>query len=443
MVQSRFSFRVSLQCLLGVLLGLQGLLCPGGNRALVAQEQQTLASLPQLSPQHDWPWWRGPQRNGVAAQQQPPTQFDAEHAVKWKVKVPGRGHSSPIVVGDQVFLTTANEAEQLQFALAFDRHTGNLNWQTEVSHGGFPENNHPKNTESTSTLACDGERLFASFFHHKSIELVALDLQGKILWRTNTGAFDPRKYEYGYAPSPLVYRDFVIVAAEYEGESYVAAFQRATGKEQWRIKRPGTNVSFSTPVVTTIDGKDQLMMSGAERVMSYDPATGKELWSVEGTTFATCGTMVWDGDIAIASGGYPKAETIAVRADGSGTVLWRNKQKCYEQSMLAIDGYVYALTDNGIAFCWKAADGQEMWKFRLKGPVSASPVLAGGLIYWANELGTYYVFRPTPEKFELVAENQIGDSGFASPAIVDGQIFLRTAEGLDDARQEWLYCFGQ
>ena len=111
--------------------------------------------------------------------------------------------------------------------------------------------------------------------------------------------------------------------------------------------------------------------------------------------------MVWDGDIVFASGGFPKPETLAVKADGSGKVLWRNNQKCYEQSMLAYNGYLYGLTDGGVMFCWRGTDGQEMWKHRLTGPVSASPVLAGGNIYWANELGTLYVFIPTPERFEI------------------------------------------
>jgi outer membrane protein assembly factor BamB len=194
--------------------------------------------------------------------------------------------------------------------------------------------------------------------------------------------------------------------------------------------------------VAHVAGKDQLFLSGANLISAYDPTSGTPLWSTAGTTLATCGTMVWDGDIVIASGGFPKAETLAVRADGSGTVLWKNNQKCYEQSLLAYEGYVYALTDNGIAYCWRVTDGQQMWLKRLKGPVSASPVLAGGHIYWANELGTLYVFRPNPQAFELVAENQIGTDSFPSPAICGGQIFLRVGQGQGNQRQGFLYCFG-
>jgi outer membrane protein assembly factor BamB len=231
------------------------------------------------------------------------------------------------------------------------------------------------------------------------------------------------------------------VAAEYDGQSYLAALDRRTGEPVWRTPRP-FNITFSTPVVAHVAGRDQLLLSGANKVVSYDPKTGAELWSTPGTTLATCGTMVWDDDVVIASGGYPKAQTLAIRADGSGKVLWKNNQKCYEQSLLAHAGYVYALTDGGTIYCWRLGDGQEMWKQRLQGPVSASPVLAGGHIYWANELGVMYVIRPNPEQFELVAENQLGQHAFASPAISGPQIFLRVGSETDGKLQETLYCLG-
>jgi outer membrane protein assembly factor BamB len=240
----------------------------------------------------------------------------------------------------------------------------------------------------------------------------------------------------------LIYRGYVIIAAEYDGKSFVAAFAREGGKEAWRTPRP-FNISFSSPVVGHVAGRDQLLISGADQVSSYDPQTGKPLWTAAGTTAATCGTLVWDGDIVFASGGYPKAETVAVRADGSGEVLWKNNKQCYEESLLALEGYVYALTGSGILYCWRGSDGEEMWNQRLKGPVSASPVFAGGHIYWANELGTLYVFKANPAKFELVAENQIGSDAFASPAVCGGQIFLRVGTGGPEQRQEVLYCFGK
>ena len=387
----------------------------------------------------DWPWWRGPTRNGVADDAPVPTQLDTQRA-SWKANVPGRGHSSPVVVGQRVILTTADEKQQIHSVLAFDRSTGKSLWQTEVSRGGFPARNHPKNTEASPTAACDGERLFVTFFHHKQIEVAALDLDGKILWKKVAGPFNPQKFEYGYAPSPLIYADTVIIAGEYDGDGFLVALDRKTGAEKWRTPRPN-NLTFSSPVVAHVAGKEQLLISGAEKISSYNPATGKPLWSAPGTTHATCGTMIWNGDVVFASGGYPKPETIAIRADGSGKVLWKNNQKCYEQSMIEVAGHVYALTDNGVLFCWRNSDGQEMWKQRLAGPVSASPVLAGGNIYWANEAGTLYVFHPNPDRYEEVAENKVGDESFASPAACGGQIFLRVAHHTGNKRQEILYCF--
>uniref|UniRef100_A0A7C4QNH8 Dehydrogenase n=1 Tax=Schlesneria paludicola TaxID=360056 RepID=A0A7C4QNH8_9PLAN len=424
------SLRVLVGC--AALLGLPA-------SALWAQHAD-LSDFPKLSAESDWPWWRGPSRNGIASATPVPTRLGDTEAVQWKTPVPGRGHSSPIVVGDRVILTTADEQQQIHYVLAFDRQTGRPLWRTEVNRGAFPARNHPKNTEATPSVASDGERLFATFYHHDQVQLVALDLAGRQLWSKTAGAFRPKMYEYGYAPSPLLYRNSVIVAGEWDGNSFLAAFERATGNQLWRTPRPSM-ISFSSPVVATVAGKDQLLLSGADKVSAYNPATGKLLWSVAGTTAATCGTMVWDGDIVFASGGYPKAQTLAVLADGSGTILWSNNQKCYEQSMLAYQGHVYALTDNGVMFCWNGRNGKEMWRERLAGPVSASPVLAGGHIYWANERGTLYVFKPNPERFELVAENQVGNDAFPSPAICGGQIFLRVAQRNGNDRQEFLYCF--
>ena len=408
--------------------------------SIASSDEKGIGDFPKLSAERDWPWWRGPSRNGKASDSAVPTKLSDSDNLVWKVKVPHRGHSSPIVVGNRVFLTTADEAEQIHSVLGFDRATGKLLWQTEVNRGGFPERNHKKNTEATPTVASDGERIFATFYHHDKVAIITLDFDGNKVWERDVCRFRPKLYEYGYAPSPILYQNNLIISAEYDGDSFLTALDRKTGNQVWQTQRP-TMITFSTPVIGKIAGKDQMLISGALKVSSYDPSTGNPLWSADGTTLATCGTMVWDGDIVVASGGYPKPETIAIKADGNGEVVWQNNQKCYEQSLLAFEGHVYAITDSGVAFCWRVSDGKEMWKQRLKGPISASPVLAGGHIYWANELGTIYVFRPTPDRFDLVAENQVGTDSFPSPAICGGQIFLRVGETTSGARQEWLYCF--
>jgi outer membrane protein assembly factor BamB len=405
--------------------------------------QDGLADFPKLVTGKDWPWWRGPSRNGMAAPDAaPPTRFGPSENVRWKVNVPGRGHSSPIVVAGRVFLATADESLQTHSVVCFDLESGKQLWQAEISRGSFPEKNHPKNTEASPTVASDGERLFVTFYDHDQVHLTALDFSGQQLWREIVGRFRPKMYEYGYAPSPLLYKDSVIVSFEWDGPSGMSAFDRSTGKRSWSTPRPN-QISFSSPVVANVAGRDQLLISGMNKVSAFDPNTGSPLWNVDGTTFATCGTMTWDGKLVFASGGYPKAETVAVVADGSGRIAWRNGLKCYEQSMIVVDGYIYALTDNGILYCWRCTDGSEMWRERLRGPVSASPVYAGGHIYWANEAGTFYVFRANPDKFESVAENRLGNESFASPAVVGDQLLLRVAEKTDAGRQEILYCIGK
>jgi hypothetical protein len=152
---------------------------------------------------------------------------------------------------------------------------------------------------------------------------------------------------------------------------------------------------------------------------------------------------VWDGDLVFASGGYPKAETVAVKADGSGRVAWRNGTKCYEQSMLAWEGHVYAVSDAGVAFCWSAADGTERWSARVSGKPSASPVLAAGNIYVSDERGLTTVFRADPKEFKEVAKNRLGDQAYATPSFCGNRIYARVAKGSGPRRQEYLYCIGK
>lgn len=405
---------------------------------LVSQAAAFPAYIPD---QNDWPWWRGTNRNGVAAaDQRVPVRWDADKNVVWKTSLPGRGHSSPTVVGNRIFLATADERQQIQSVLACDRATGKALWQTEISRGGFPKT-HRKNTHATCTVACDGERLFVVFHHHARLTLAALDLAGNKLWSKEIGPFDPKIYEYGYAPSPVIYDSTVIVAADYEKGGYIAAYDRENGKREWQTAR-AKKLSFSSPVVAKVAGRDQLLISGCETLSSYNPASGKQLWSFPGTTMATCGTMIWTDNLVIASGGYPKAETICMKADGSGEVVWKNRQKCYEQSMLVHDGYVYAVTDQGIAHCWRVTDGQQMWRERLAGPVSASPVLVGDTIFQTIENGTTFVFKASPRKFELVARNQLGTTGFASPTICGNRIYIRTTVTDGRKQQGMLYSLG-
>ena len=180
---------------------------------LVAQDRG-IADFPKLSIETDWPWWRGPSRNGIATDTPVPVKLSDSDNLVWKVPVPGRGHCSPIVVGQRVFLTTADELKKIHYVVAFDRSSGKQLWLKEVSKGGFPARNHKNNTEASPTIASDGERLIATFYHHDKVEAIALNFDGEIEWRQAVCAFHPRTFEYGYGPSPLLYRDKVIVSAE-------------------------------------------------------------------------------------------------------------------------------------------------------------------------------------------------------------------------------------
>ena len=395
----------------------------------------------------DWRRWRGPFGNGMAAEgQTPPTSWDEDQNVVWKVPVPGRGHASPLVVADKIFLATAETKSETQSVLCFDRQTGKQLWKTKVNQGAFNPRIHPKNTHASQTLATDGERVFAVFNNHDSVQLAAFDFSGQQVWEKKVGEFKSR-FPFGFGASPIVYKSNVIVANLNQSNSGIVAYDGASGAEQWRIDRnPGT--SYSTPVVAKVAGREQLLLSGVRSVTAYDPENGKSLWSAPGKWDVTCGTMVWSEDLVFASGGYPAQQTMAVKADGSGELVWENAVKAYEQLMFEKDGYVYAHGNNNVVYCWRASDGNEMWKEKFssrKADVSASPVYANGNIYFTAENGQTLVVKASPEKMVEVSRNKLGDEAFASMAICGNQIFTRVAmiDPLDDSRQEWLFCLGE
>jgi len=401
--------------------------------------QVTMDSFPALDSTRDWPWWRGITRDGHAATQNAPSTLDETKNLDWSQPIPGRGHGSPVVVGDRVLLLTADEKQKIHYALALDRQSGKLLWQVELNRGGFPAKNHPKNTEASPTVASDGERIFINLFHHESIFLTVLNMNGEKIWEKSLGRYNPTLYKYGYAASPVLYGDLVIAAYEYDGPSALVALNREDGTEVWRTKRQSM-ITFSSPTVTSFNGKDFLLISGANTVIAYDPANGQEIWSTTGTALATCGTIVWDQGIAFASGGYPASETLAIDLP-TGKVLWRVKQKAYEQSMIATNGHLYCYADGGILYCWDAKSGKEKWKQRLEDRISASGVLVGPYIYWANEAGYLYVFEADPSKYSQISRNKLGDEAFASPAVCGGQVFLRVAKAENGTRQEYVMRF--
>ncbi len=404
----------------------------------------SVIAIPALA---DWPNWRGPNGDNHASDQTiAPLRWDLDSGLNviWKTPLPGRGHSTPVVIEDMVFLTTSDTEKQTQSLLKFNRTNGRLVDQWVLHRGTLPERIHYNNSHASPTPAYDGEKLFVVFHTADAIWLTAVTTSGREVWKKKVCDFKPSAFQFGYGASPLIEDDLVIVAGEYDGAaSGLYALDRSTGKPVWNVPRP-ENLNFASPIAATIAGQRQLLLAGADTVNAYDPTTGRKLWSVRAATEAMCGTAVWDDRRVFVSGGNPVAGTWCVAADGSEQLLWEKRVMCYEQSLLAFDGFVYAIADNGVAYCWRGHDGVEMWSKRLfGGRVSASPLLVGKRLYIASESGTVFVVAASPDRFDLIAENPSGDSVFATPVAVDDRLYLRTGVGKGAQRQEFLVSIGQ
>jgi len=384
-----------------------------------------------------WWTWRGPNGNNIASSATFQQNAITPEAVVWQTPVPGRGHSSPIVTDRAIYLTTADTVAGTQSVLAFDRNNGTPLWSEVVHRGGLPQENHRKNTEASPTVAFDGTRVIAAFYNSDAIWLTALNVDGQRLWQMPMGPYHPQRYRYGYAASPTIFQDTAIVVAEFDGPAFLTAVSLQTGEPVWRTERPNST-SFSSPIVAQVAGRVQLLISGQSTVTSYAPSTGELLWTAPATAMATCGTVVWDDENVYASGGFPQSQTAGIKADGSAKVLWVNNQKCYEQSMLCAAGHVYAVTDQGVAYCWRTSDGETMWRERLGGNYSSSPILVGDTIHVFNEAGQSFAFAAEPTGFVSRGSGKIGDEAFASPAIVGNTMFMRIAKNENGVRQEFL-----
>ncbi len=388
----------------------------------------------------DWPWWRGPDRNGIAAADQtPPTSWSESEHVLWKTSIPGRGHGSPIVVGDQVILATADSTTQTQSVLCFNRKTGDQLWQTVVHSGGLATKGNGKSTQASSTIACDGDRFFVNFLNDDAVYTTALSRTGEQLWQKKITSYVVHQ---GYGSSPAVYGPLVIVSADNKGGGAIAALDRATGREVWKHRRP-QEPNYASPIILPVAGREQLLFTGCDLVSSFDPLSGDKLWEIAGSTTECVTSTVTDGELIFTSGGYPRNHMSAVRADGSGEIVWENGTRVYVPSMLVRDGSLYAVTDAGVAMCWECQTGKEVWKGRLGGKFTASPVMVGDHIYATDEQGRTSIFSANPKAFQLVAQNQLGDEAMATPTICGGRIYMRVAYMDDESRHETLYCLGE
>lgn len=387
----------------------------------------------------DWPWWRGPARTGEASpDQSPPTTWSSTENIAWKAEVPGRGHGSPTLVGNRIFLATSDEKQESQSVICIDRKTGKQLWLTEVHAKGAMRKNE-KSTAASCTPACDGEKVYVTFPNSDAIVTTALSLDGKVEWQTKVADY---VIHQGYGSSPAIYQSLVLVSADTKVGGAIAGLDRKSGKIVWTHARPKLP-NYTSPIVLHVDGKDQLFLTGCSLVTSLNPLTGKVNWETEGATEECVTSTVTDGKRIYSSGGYPKNHISAVLTDGSAKLSWTTTDRVYVPSLLYRDGHLFGVMDAGVAACWKSDTGESAWKQRLGGTFSASPVLVGDKIYATNEAGQTFVFQASADKFTQIASNSLGDEAFATMVICDSRIYARVANQVDGKRQEVLYCIGK
>ncbi len=378
-----------------------------------------------------WPRWRGPSGQGVVEGASYPDHWSETTNVVWRTAVPGSGNSSPIVWGDRIFLTTGRTGGRRLSVLSFRRSDGELLWETEVAPGGRAHA-HQKNGPAPATPTTDGERVYASF---GSRGLVAVDFDGALVWQTELGSID--NY-HGPAGSPLLYKDRVIIYQDQRGGGFVAAYDTRTGAQVWRTAR-GASVGWGTPVAIRVGDHDELIVSSQRTVNAYDPASGDELWSCDGNLFEVIPTPAVGAGLVFCASGRA-GPTLAIRPGGRGDVTdthvaWQTSRGSpFVPSPLVYGDYLYTVNDMAsIVTCFEAATGRVMWQQRLgraqRESFSASPIAVDGKVFFTNDEGQTFVLRAGPA-FELMHTNDIGARTLASPALVDGYWYIRTADEL-------------
>jgi outer membrane protein assembly factor BamB len=413
-----------------------------------------------------WPQFRGPDASGVADGARLPDTWSAADGthIAWKTRIPGLAHSSPVVWGDRVFVTTAisSSAQQATFkpglygeptasedvtvhkwnVIALDRRTGKVLWQRTAYEGTPKEKRHIKATYANATPATDG-RYVVAFFGSQG--LYAYDLDGNPKWkrdlgRLNAGAYDVPDYEWGTASSPIIYKDLVIVQADQQKDSFLTALRLADGATAWKAVRDELP-SWATPTVYTAGARPELVTNAPKFIRGYDPLTGEELWRLGRSSNITAPTPVFDRDlIVVMSGRRPNAPIFVLKAGargditlpagvtGGGPVVWtRENAGSYMPTPVLYEGRLYVLKNQGILTCWDARTGEQLYEQRLAGVksgFSASPVAADGKLYLPSEDGDVLVVRAGP-KFELIATNPMGQPLMATPAISGGLLIVR------------------
>lgn len=406
----------------------------------------------------NWPQWRGPRLDGTSLDTGFPVKADTQ-SLKWKTEIPGAGHASPIVWGDRIFIVSAIADTGDRVLVSLDRATGKVQWQSTVLKAPV-EQTHRLNSLASSTPATDGEKIFTAFLDNTetpdtkkandgreipkgevpkgTVVISAHDFSGKQVWQVRPGLFSSK---HGFCSSPILFKDKVIVNCDHDGDGYIVALSRADGRELWRIQRPNNTRSYCVPLIRDLAGKTQMVLAGSKCTTSYDPNDGKLIWMMDGPTEQFVASLVYNSRAGylFLTAGFPEHHILAIKPDGTGNVTnthiaWRTNQgAAYVPSPIAEGDWCLVVSDSGIAHCFEAKTGRIAWEERMR-EHHASLVSAEGNVFFVNDFGVLRTVKPG-NTYNLVAESEVGEKVFASPAMSEGQLFIRG--------EKTLQCFGE
>ncbi len=396
-----------------------------------------LVSCSCLAAAENWPCWRGPRLDGTSLENDLALHWNKESNVTWAVTLPGVGHASPIVWEHHLFIAAAIPETTERIVLCLDRADGKIVWRQTVLSAPL-EHKHSLNSYASSTPATDGASIFVAFLDRDRMYAAAYDFGGKRLWEARPGSFASM---HGFCSSPILYRDKVILNGDHDGDSYLVAISKLDGHVIWKTPREHHTRSYCAPLIAEMAGRDQMILSGDKCVASYDPGSGVQNWVVDGPTEQFVASPVYSSTcgLVIITGGFPEHHILGIRPDGSGNVsgthiAWHiTEGAAYVPSPIIAGDYFLIVSDSGVAHCFEAASGHLVWKERL-GEQHSSLVSAGGRVYFLNDKGVMNIVQPGPA-FRLRAKSELGEKCFASPAISNGQLFIRG--------ENHLFCIGQ
>lgn len=383
---------------------------------------------PSPDAKNQWPRLRGPDGQGKTFHTDIPLAWSATENLVWKSPINGKGNSSSVVWDDRIFITSASEDGSERYVICYDRLSGQELWTSSIGNPYKEEKLYWKNTYASSTVVTDGEYVISLF---GNAGLVCFDFEGNKIWQKDLGEM---KIMHGPGTTPGIYKDMVIVVQDQNpGESLFAAYQIKTGEKVWQKPRE-KSFCWSSPIFARVGDHDELIYNGSHYIVGYDPGTGQEIWRCHGSTREAIPMVVIGGGLIYSVSGR-NGPTIAIRPGGKGDITethiaWKTQRGApHVPSPLYHDGRLYLVNDTGIATCLDASTGKSIWQKRVRGRFSMSPVLVKDKILVTNEKGKSYLLK-TGDKFEILAENDLAETTYATPAVLGGKIYFRTAENL-------------